>query len=61
MDAGETLACHDRLSEEIFEIYIILLPFDRFIEALESHACALLDIVPLFREPATILPMISSF
>jgi hypothetical protein len=55
MDYGYSFGCSDRLPPEIFELYIILLPFSCLICALESRACALPYIVHLFREPLTIL------
>jgi hypothetical protein len=47
MDCREALGYHDRLPLEIFEFYIILLPFYCVIGPLQLRACALPDIDPL--------------
>jgi hypothetical protein len=46
MDCHEALGYGDRLSADVFQLYAILLPFYCLIDALESRACALPDIVP---------------
>lgn len=49
MDFGIDEGYRDHIPMEIYELYIILLPFYCFISAVESRACGLSSIVPLSR------------
>jgi hypothetical protein len=60
MDYGKALGYRDHLPLEIFELYIIMLPFSCFLGARESRARALLAIVSLSRQLLTVARNISS-
>jgi hypothetical protein len=59
-DYGEALGYREHIPLEIFELYIIMLPFSCFLGARESRTRALLAIVSLSRQLLTVARNISS-